>query len=99
MIFEAHFSFECSYEKFREERTKIVYKSKNTKTAIADAFRWFRNRQQCNYDYFKKLYCVKIARYPIGNVDEKGYLMTGGCLDFFEWKYDWWIPAPDKENQ
>ena len=92
MIAQAHLYFVKRNEKgqLRESQYDIIYEADSPKSAIDDAYRWAANRIKCLPYIFGFLGCCKVSEYRIGKVGKKGSLMTGGSMDFHEWKYDWY---------
>lgn len=86
MIFQAHLYY--FRKNIGEDHFDIVFESEDETTSVSDVHRWAQDRKRCLPDVFGDLVCVKIASYPIGKILDDGFLRTGMCFPFYEWKVD-----------
>lgn len=75
---------------YLEESFSIVFKAEDHIHAVKNTAKWAKARVESFKEFgVEKISAIKVAKYPIGEIQENGSLKTGGAFHFFEWKYDW----------
>lgn len=66
----------------------IDFQAKSVSDAAEGVMRFFKGREMQIPEFFGRCVCVKIYPRTLGEIDDKGNLLTRMTMHLFEWKID-----------